>query len=199
MDDVTRILRTVLCITRLLKHLDELFEWANIKIKAAKSRSLLIRNGLPQIRNIFTVGGDLIPQLDKKPLQNLGRQYFADLSDKQMGKLANKSLMRNWRSFSRATCLKSIKSGASSTPCTNGSCGLWRSVKSHCKKAAKWTALLTTTSVSGLACPAAYHCFPGLFGQNMLELHIKPISLGNKQEKSCLVLELKSMGRKWKM
>lgn len=58
--------------TRLLRSLDEQLEWARMIIKAAKSRSLLIRKGIPEIINILTIQGEPIPRLDKKPLQSPG-------------------------------------------------------------------------------------------------------------------------------
>lgn len=70
--------------------LDELISWARMKVKAVKSRSLSIRKGVPQDKIIF--GGEPIPQLAEKPLQSLGTQYSADLSDRQMGKQAKRQL-----------------------------------------------------------------------------------------------------------
>lgn len=65
-----------LSTTRLLRSLDEHLEWARIIIKAAKSRSLLIRKGIPEIINILVIQGEPIPQLDKKPLQSLGASLW---------------------------------------------------------------------------------------------------------------------------
>ena len=94
MDDVTTILQTAPCTTRLLKHFDELISWARMKVKAAKSRSLSIRKGVPQDKTTFVAGGERIPQLAEKTLNSLGRQYTADLSDRQMGKQAKQILLR---------------------------------------------------------------------------------------------------------
>ncbi len=63
-----------------------------MKVKAAKSRSLSIRKGVPQDKTTFVAGGEPIPQLAEKPLKSLGRQYTADLSDRQMGKQAKQQL-----------------------------------------------------------------------------------------------------------
>lgn len=56
-DDIIGIFRMAPCTTRLLKSLDEHLEWARMIIKAAKSKSLLIRNGIPEIRNIHSMVG----------------------------------------------------------------------------------------------------------------------------------------------
>lgn len=100
MDDVTSILQMAPCTTRLLNHLDELIGWARLKIKAEKSRSLSIKKGVPQ-NNTFYVGARPIPQLAEQPLKSLGRLYTADLSDKQMGKLAWQQLAEDHIKFSK--------------------------------------------------------------------------------------------------
>ncbi len=58
MDDVKTILQTALCAARLLKHLDKLMQWARMKIKPSKSRSLSIRKGARDDRTMFTAGGE---------------------------------------------------------------------------------------------------------------------------------------------
>ncbi len=45
MDDITCLLRTAPCTSRLLKRLDELITWARMKFKPQKSRSLSLRKG----------------------------------------------------------------------------------------------------------------------------------------------------------
>lgn len=57
MDDVTSILQTAPCTIRLLKRLDELLTWARMKVKAGKSRSLSLREGVLQARTTFVAGG----------------------------------------------------------------------------------------------------------------------------------------------
>ncbi len=82
MDDMTTILQTAPCTARLLKRLDELIQWARMKIKPSKSRSLSIRKA----------GGEKIPLLKEQPVWSLGREYTPELSDRQMGKLVRKQL-----------------------------------------------------------------------------------------------------------
>lgn len=60
MDDVTTLLQTMACTTRLLRRLDELLIWAQMKIK---SRSLSIRKGVRNDNITFSVDGNEIPCL----------------------------------------------------------------------------------------------------------------------------------------
>ncbi len=92
MDDVTTILQTAPCTAQLLKRLDELIQWARMKIKPSKSRSLSIRKGVREDRTVFTAGGEKIPLLNEKSVRSLGRDYTPELSDRQVGKLVQKQL-----------------------------------------------------------------------------------------------------------
>ncbi|KAI8490806.1 hypothetical protein Bbelb_315990 [Branchiostoma belcheri] len=74
MDDVTSILRTAPCTTRLLQRLEELTEWAGMKFKPSKSRSLSLRKGKISSRT-FSVNGQTIPTLQEEPVKSLGRLY----------------------------------------------------------------------------------------------------------------------------
>ncbi|KAJ8412584.1 hypothetical protein AAFF_G00129200 [Aldrovandia affinis] len=85
MDDVTSILQTSACIIRLLKRLDELVSWARMKIKPSKSRSLSLRKGVRKDNTIFSQVESKFCCWSHSP-SSLGRQYTAELSDKQMGK-----------------------------------------------------------------------------------------------------------------
>ncbi len=57
MDDLTTILQIAPCTARLLKLLNELIQWARMKIKPLKSRSLSIRKGVRDDMTVFTAGG----------------------------------------------------------------------------------------------------------------------------------------------
>ena len=43
MDDVTSLLQTAACTSRLLKRMDEMVSWARMKIKASKSHHSVIQ------------------------------------------------------------------------------------------------------------------------------------------------------------
>lgn len=93
MDDVTSLLQTAACTSRLLKRMDQLMSWARMKIKPSKSRSLSLRRGVRIDNAIFVVRGRENPLLSEQPIKSLRRQYTAELSDKQMGRTVMKQLM----------------------------------------------------------------------------------------------------------
>lgn len=92
MDDITTIIQTAACTTRLLKRIDELVGWARIKIKPTKSCSLSLRKGVRRDYAIFVADSEEIPLLANPPVHSLGRTYTADLSDRQMGETVRKQL-----------------------------------------------------------------------------------------------------------
>ncbi|XP_078685568.1 uncharacterized protein LOC144918575 [Branchiostoma floridae x Branchiostoma belcheri] len=84
MDDVTTLLRTAPCTTRVLKRLEELTRWARMQFKPSKSRSLSLRKGKVSNR-VFRVNGQCIPSIQQESVQSLGRLYTSDLSDVKRG------------------------------------------------------------------------------------------------------------------
>ncbi len=67
MDDITCLLRTAPCTSRLLKRLDEL-TWARMKFKPQKSRRLSLRKGERNDRVTFTISGEDIPRIVDQPI-----------------------------------------------------------------------------------------------------------------------------------
>ena len=65
----------------------ELTSWAGMKIKLAKSQSLVFSKGVMDNSTIFVVGGEKILLLAEQPIKNLGKEYTAELSDKHAGKI----------------------------------------------------------------------------------------------------------------
>ncbi|CAJ1079913.1 uncharacterized protein LOC122133219 [Xyrichtys novacula] len=139
---------------------------------------------------IFVAGGKQIPLPANQPIQSLGRQYKADLSDKHAGKAVRKQLSEDL-----ARINKSQLPGKFKVWCYNFTLyqrimwppkmceipsskvnGLDRLTNSYIRK---WLGLL--------------HCFSdiGLFGAKSLQLPVQSITLGYKQEKARLVLKLK--------
>lgn len=102
MDDVTVVLQTAPCTRRCLKRLDELVTCTRMKIKPSKSRSLSLRKGSRNDNTIFVAGREQIPLLVNQPIQSLGRQYNADLSDKRAGKAARKQLSEGLASIDKS-------------------------------------------------------------------------------------------------
>ncbi|KAJ8414518.1 hypothetical protein AAFF_G00037200 [Aldrovandia affinis] len=118
MDDITSILQTAACTTRLLKRLDELVSWARMKIKPSKSRSLSLRKRFRNENTIFVAGGEQIPLLVTQPIQSLGRQYTAELSDKQMGKAIQKQLSDGLARIHRSQLPGKYKVSSGGTSCS---------------------------------------------------------------------------------
>ncbi len=68
MDDITCLLRTAPCTSRLLKRLDELITWARMKLKPQKSRRLSLLKGERNDRVTFTISGEDIPRIVDQPI-----------------------------------------------------------------------------------------------------------------------------------
>ncbi|CAJ1066598.1 hypothetical protein ROHU_018794 [Xyrichtys novacula] len=182
-----------------------------MKVKAAKSRSLSIRKGERQDNTTFVAGGEPIPKLAEKPLKSLGRQYMADLSDRQMGKQAKQQLAQGLAKID-----KSQLPGKHKVWCYQHT--LYQRVMWPLKiceipmsEVSRMDNLANSYIRKWMGLP---RCFSdvGLCGWNMLELPLKSITLGYKQEKAHLVLEMRDSadrlvrsaevpirtGRKWK-
>ena len=81
MDDMTTLTTTMPCTRRLLKKLQENLEWARMKIKPSKSRSISVVKGKLSEQRFF-IGEEPIPTVSEKPVKSLGRWYDANLKDK---------------------------------------------------------------------------------------------------------------------
>lgn len=211
MDDITTILQTAACTTRLLKRIDELVGWARMKIKPSKSRSLSIKKGVRNDNTIFVAGGENIPLVKDQPVRSLGRTYTAELSDRQMGETVRKQLADGLAKINRSQlpgkykvwCYQAILYQRVMWPLKMSEIPL--SVVN------KMDGLANSFIRKWLGLP---RCFSevGLFGRNTLQLPLRSISGGYKQEKARLVLELRETtdqlvraagtqirtGRKWK-
>lgn len=86
MDDMTTLTTTKACTRRLLEKLQHNIEWARMKIKPSKSRSISIIKGRLSDHRIFI--GKPIPTVMEKTMKSLGRWYDATLKDtKQVDQL----------------------------------------------------------------------------------------------------------------
>ena len=81
MDDLSVLTPSVLQGRIALKRTEEVLAWCRMRLKASKSRSLVIQNGTLQKVKPFQVGTEVIPGLHEKPLRTLGRNYDGSLSD----------------------------------------------------------------------------------------------------------------------
>ncbi|KAK0136753.1 Retrovirus-related Pol polyprotein from type-2 retrotransposable element R2DM [Merluccius polli] len=80
MDDMTTLTSTIPCTRRLLRKLQENIEWARMKFKPSKSRSLSVVKGKLSDQR-FYIGEEPIPTVAEKPIKSLGRWYDATLKD----------------------------------------------------------------------------------------------------------------------
>ena len=80
MDDLTTLTTTVPCTKRLLGKLQENIEWARMKFKPSKSRSISIVAG-KLTKQRFSIGETPIPLVSELPVKSLGRWYNDSLSD----------------------------------------------------------------------------------------------------------------------
>ena len=81
MDDMTIMTRTIQQGRWTLDELAEIFTWARMKFKPAKSRSLVIKNGKPK-KVIFKINGDPLPTVEEKPIKCLGKWFDITGNDK---------------------------------------------------------------------------------------------------------------------
>ena len=75
MNDVAVISESKSHMEKLLKHLQELFKWAVMKIKPSKSCSLsIIKRRYQEIK--FAINDNIIPTISEKSVKSLGYCYF---------------------------------------------------------------------------------------------------------------------------
>ncbi|KAJ8351711.1 hypothetical protein SKAU_G00231870 [Synaphobranchus kaupii] len=211
MDDITCLLRTAPCMSRLLKRLDELISWARMKFKPCKSRSLSLRKGVRNDRAIFTIGGENIPLIVDQPIRSLGRQYTSSLSDKEMGKAILQQLSAGLSQIDASQLPVKHK-----VWCYHFT--LYPRVMWPLKLSEVTSSAVSRIDAKANACIRKWlglpRCFSatGLYGGNTLHLPLKSITLGYRQEKARLVMELRESsdetvkdmhasvrsGRKWR-
>ena len=81
MDDMTTMTPTAPCTSRLLDKLNSNLQWARMKVKPSKSRSISIVKG-KVVGKKFVINDEVVPTVLEKPVKSLGRWYDASLSDK---------------------------------------------------------------------------------------------------------------------
>ena len=91
MDDVTTLVESEEGTRRLLRQIDELIDWARMKAKPSKSRSLSIVKG--KVKAVqFQLKQDCIPTVKEEPVKSLGRWYSIPLTDRHRGVEVEKKL-----------------------------------------------------------------------------------------------------------
>ena len=81
MDDMTITTKTVMEGRWMLKDLEELINWARMRLKPVKSRSLVLKKGRVYKHARFKIGSDYIPTVTEKPVKSLGKWFNSTLKD----------------------------------------------------------------------------------------------------------------------
>ena len=83
MDDLTITTKSVIECRWMLEETQDLIEWARMKFKPEKSRSLVWKNGKVQDRFRFRIGDAVIPTVQEKPVKSLGKWFTHTLKDQE--------------------------------------------------------------------------------------------------------------------
>ncbi|KAJ3592260.1 hypothetical protein NHX12_007388 [Muraenolepis orangiensis] len=75
MDDLTVMTESVPGCWSILKGLEELVEWARMRFKPAKSRSMVLRKGKVVDKFRFYIADTAIPSISEKPVKSLGKVF----------------------------------------------------------------------------------------------------------------------------
>ncbi len=190
MDDVTSLLQTAACTSRLLSRMDELMSWAGMKIKPSKSRSLSLRREVRNESTFFIVGGEKIPFLSEQLIKSLGRQYMVEFRDKHMGRTVMKPLSEGLAKFDQSQLPGKYKVWCYQFTLYMRVMWPLKMSEIPSSTASKMDGKANTFIRKWLGLP---RCLSetSLFGRNTLQLSLQSISLGYKQEKTRLALELK--------
>ena len=73
MDAMTLVLKDVKAMQQAINKVNELLQWAKMKVKPAKSRSLTLSRGKVYPKAIFTAVNSKIPTLCDGSVKSLGR------------------------------------------------------------------------------------------------------------------------------
>ena len=84
MDDITTLIVDEGATKAMLTRLEELIEWARMRFKPKKSRSLSIAKGRA-VNVTFRIAGEPIPTIQEEPVKSLGRWYSLPLTDRHRG------------------------------------------------------------------------------------------------------------------
>lgn len=84
MDDLTVMTESVPGGRWILKGFEKLVEWARMRFKPAKSRSIVLRKGKVEDKFQFYISGTAIPTITEKPVESLGKVF--DSSQRLRGK-----------------------------------------------------------------------------------------------------------------
>ena len=101
MDDLSILTPSIVETEKALRRTAVVLQWARMKLKPSKSRSLVISGGKPMSIAPFAVDGVAIPSLQEKPLKTLGRFYDSTLSDGSIRKDLKTKLLNGLRTLDK--------------------------------------------------------------------------------------------------
>ncbi|KAJ3581984.1 hypothetical protein NHX12_016018 [Muraenolepis orangiensis] len=81
MDDLTVVTESVPGCRWILKGLEELVQWARMRFKPAKFRSMVLRKGKVVDKFRFNIANTAIPSISEKPVKSLGKVFDCSLRD----------------------------------------------------------------------------------------------------------------------
>ena len=80
-DDMTLITKSAVEARWTLEELIELIDWARMRFKPTKSRSMTLKKGKLDDRMKYRIGEEIIPTITEKPIKCLGKWYRSSLND----------------------------------------------------------------------------------------------------------------------
>ena len=100
MDDIAVKTTEQKLMREVLRRLDELINWSDMKFKAKKSRSItLIKGKQSEVR--YVIGGENIPTVKEEPVKSLGRWYKAGLRDSEQGKVLKATVEKGLKAIDK--------------------------------------------------------------------------------------------------
>ena len=100
MDDITTTTETVPQTRHLLGKLADNLNWAGLRIKPEKCRSLVIFKG--EIKSMeLKVNGKLVTPIQEMPIKYLGKKYSASLNEKEQTELVMMQLQRDLKKIDK--------------------------------------------------------------------------------------------------
>uniref|UniRef100_A0A3B1JD36 Reverse transcriptase domain-containing protein n=1 Tax=Astyanax mexicanus TaxID=7994 RepID=A0A3B1JD36_ASTMX len=100
MDDLTTLTSTVACTKQLLGKLQDNIDWARMRFKPSKSRSLSISKG-KLVDQRFHIKETPIPLVSELPVKSLGRWYNASLKDSDQADQLRKETIKGLASIDK--------------------------------------------------------------------------------------------------
>ena len=109
MDDITTTTETVPQTKVLLQKISEKFTWAGLKVRTDKCTSLVIFKGKVQRRDLY-IDGDPITPIQDKPVRYIGKEYNANLTERDQIAEVEKNLTLELRKINKCKIPGNYKS-----------------------------------------------------------------------------------------